>query len=84
MPPACAVVHGPLSADPPAPDHAPEPAQSAAAPAQRTGVHILVALQALCIYVPRLAMPLLVPFLTEEFGFSEAAAASCLGAFFPA
>ena len=43
-----------------------------------------MALQALCIYVPRLAMPLLVPFLTEEFGFSEAAAASCLGAFFPA
>eukprot|EP01043_Picozoa_sp_COSAG02_P033858 COSAG02_NODE_2333_length_9117_cov_5.841428_9_plen_641_part_00 len=49
-----------------------------------TAVHVLLGLQALCVYVPRLAMPLLVPFICNEYGFTEMAKARLLGAFFPA
>eukprot|EP01043_Picozoa_sp_COSAG02_P032982 COSAG02_NODE_2229_length_9437_cov_7.217205_2_plen_564_part_00 len=56
----------------------PRPGQS------HTAVHVLLGLQALCIYVPRLAMPLLVPFICNEYGFTEMAQARLLGAFFPA
>jgi hypothetical protein len=51
---------------------------------QHTAVHMLLGLQALCIYVPRLAMPLLVPFICDEYSFTAAAQARLLGAFFPA
>jgi putative effector of murein hydrolase LrgA (UPF0299 family) len=44
---------------------------------------VLIGSQALCTYVPRLSLPLLVPFLVQEYGYSEAARARLLGAFFP-
>ena len=52
-------------------------------PRQHMRVQWLLSAQALCIYVPRLALPVLVAFLAEERSFSEAARARLLGAFFP-
>ena len=62
----------------PEPEPEPEPSQA------HTAVHVLLGLQAFCIYVPRLAMPLLVPFICNEYAFTEMAKARLLGAFFPA
>ena len=46
-------------------------------------MQVLIAMQALITYVPRLSFPVLAPFIVAERALSDAQRAQLLGSFFP-